>query len=799
MKLSDFISILRKHIVLILVTPILLASIVVFLTRNPAFKYSSATTLYTGFTSNSTVEMNQSSNYFTVNTAFDNLISIINSRETQQEVALRLLAQHFMLPGNDPHYLTDKSYNELMRITPAHIKALVKRGNNLRGQDRYNLSLVNTDSILLVNPYIPPSVDPTDYEQTVQNLKDYMLNNDTNFVYKLLNYDHPNYSIDAVSSVRVRRVENSDLLEMKYESNDPGISQQTLTIYTAICIKVYKRITENRSDAVIKYFEKQLDEATSNLKIAEDKLLIFNNQNNIIDYSEQSKAVAMAKENLDADFNNKKIKLAGVQAVIKRLEERLGTQQQNQLKNSDLIDKRNQLGELNYQITAAETIGSSDPGNIQKLSNLRKQAEKLKSEIKISVNELNSKGITTDGLPAATILKDWIDNVVEAESLKASIDVLSQRIKEQQKEYSVYAPAGSNIKRIEREISVSEQRYLDILHSLNLAKLKMQDNELATNIKTFDVPYFPLSPVPTKRKLMVVLAAMIGLMIVLSYIFLLEFFDNTLKNPSKASEIIKLPVIGVVPKIISKSKKVNLSILTNRLLDIAVQYIELYLNEKKVTNPSKTLLIFSTRTAEGKSVLVTNLARKLEEQGKKVLVLSYNHQTIRNSKVSSIDEFKKTSNTLNSEEPSNSGNNSLALKNNGFTDTDIDLNSSFLNMQTEGLRNFHLIVYNVNGNFYNVKNYQDIVLQNGITLSYVPDFVLIELPSIIDNPYPVGLLSNSDLSIIICRSTRAWSEADKGALERFTKFTDNKAYCVLNGVDTSVINSVLGDYSNKFN
>ncbi len=798
MKLSDFFKVLRKHLLLILVTPLLLASIVIILTRNPAFKFSSATTLFTGFSSNSTVEMNNSSNYFSVNNAFDNLISIMKSRETQQEVAIRLFAQHLMLPPNSTDYLNDKSYAELIKITPQNIKSMVvKSGAESNTSDRYNFSLANSDSTLLSSSYNPASIDPVAYEQTVRNLKDYMLKNDTNFVYKLLNYEHPHYSIDAISSLAVKRLESSDLLELKYETDDPGIAQQTLNIYSQVCIKIYKRITENRSDAVIKYFEKQLNEAKNNLKIAEDKLLVFNNSNNIINYAEQSKAVANAKENLDIEYNSKKIKLAGVQAVIKRLEERLGSQQQNQLKNSDLIDKRNQLGDLNYQITSIETLGASDQGNTQKLTNLKKQADKLKSEIKVSVGELYAKGNTTDGLPAATILKDWIDNVVESENLKASLDVLSQRIKDQQKEYSVYAPAGSNIKRIEREISVSEQRYLDILHSLNLAKLKMQDNQLASNIKTFDEPFFPLNPVPTKRKIMVALAAILGLMIVLSYIFILEFLDSTLKNPSKASAIIKLPVIGVFPKIFLKPRNIDFAFMTNRLLDIIVQYIELYTNEKRAVSPTKSLLFFSTSSAEGKSVTIVNVARKLEEQGKKVIVLSYDHDLLRKTKIPLTEELEQLSDkspkTISGKRESTSS----QSKNIGYSDSLIDYENPFLNEQSENYLNIQLFTYKVNSGFFNVKNYKDILAQNNIVISYIPDFVLIELPSIMFNPYPVGLLSDIDLSIMICRSNRVWSEADQGALNRFVKFTDDKAYIVLNGVDLDVIDSVLGDFSKK--
>ncbi|MEI6274805.1 MAG: hypothetical protein WCP08_02395 [Prolixibacteraceae bacterium] len=793
MKLSEIYRILRHHFFLILVAPILLALIVIILTRNPAFKFSSETTLYTGFTSTSTVDMSKSSNYFTVNTAFDNLISVITSRETQQEVSIRLLAQHLMLARNNPRFFTEKSYDEIHRITPAYVKKLVVKSNiQLNNSDRNNFSSLNSQITPGVS--IPASIDPFEFEQTVANLKTLMLSSDTNYVYKLLNYDHPHYSIEAISNIVVKRVENSDLLKIKYESDDPGISQQTLNIYSDVCIKNYKRIAENRSDAVIKYFDKQLEEAAKNLKVAEDKLLEFNNSNKIINYNEQSKAVAIAKENLTDEYNNKRTKLAGVEAVIRRLEEKLGSQKQVQLQNSNLIDQRSQLGELNYQISSAEVIGSSDPANALRLADLRRQADKLKNEIRASASLISTSGTTTDGLPIATILKDWIDNVVESENLKASIGVLEERMKEQQKEYSVYAPAGSNIKRIEREITVSEQRYLDILHSLNLAKLKMQDNELSSNIKIFDEPFFPLTPVPTKRKIMVALAAMMGLFIVLAYIFLIEFLDNTLKNPSKASAIIKQPVISVIPKILLKHGKVNLTVIFDRLLDITVEYIELFLNEKKSVNHTKTLLFFSTLRTEGKSVLVTNLAQKLGDHGKKVLVISYDHEL--------IDHHNQPP----TEDAGNTGDNSVAKRtakwkrsskheNLGYHGKHIDHKNPLLIEPADEFKKFELVRFVANGSFYSVTNYKDIVKLCGHTLSFTPDFVLIELPSIMYNSYPVTLLSNSDLAILVCRSNRAWTQSDQAAFDRFTRFTDKKAVVILNGVELSVVDSVLGDFS----
>ena len=115
MTIIGLLRLLRKHLVLLLLTPVLLAGLVIVFTKNPSFTYSSETTLYTGLASGSSVEMGKAISYFATNTDFDNLINEINSRETQQEVAIRLLAQHLMLSQPDPRYISAKAFDYLKK------------------------------------------------------------------------------------------------------------------------------------------------------------------------------------------------------------------------------------------------------------------------------------------------------------------------------------------------------------------------------------------------------------------------------------------------------------------------------------------------------------------------------------------------------------------------------------------------------------------------------------------------------------------------------------------------------------
>jgi len=433
MNIIVLLRLLRKHIVLLLLTPILLACLVMYFTKSPSFTYSSETTLFTGIASGSSVEMDKSLNYFATNTAFDNLINVINSRQTQQEVAIRLLAQHLLLSDSDPRYISSKSLDYIKKITPKYINSLIEKSkhqstssfnttksNDLSNSEQtegshnneyqehivknnetiYSISRqygVSIDQIKSVNGLNnnnihpgqtiriskhlnnisetsvkdtsavvtqidtttfsfsrlngssqisnsgPSSIDQSVFEQTVLNLTTLLNSSDTNFVYNLLNYNSPHYSLGDISEINVQRIANSDLVKLKFTSDDPGICQQTLFFFIEVCIKNYKNIKENNSDAVVKYFEFQVNQATQKLKTGEDKLLSFNKGNNIINYYEQSKAVALAKEALDVDYNNMRIKLAGTEAAIKRLEEKLEKQQKIQLQSGPILEKRNQL------------------------------------------------------------------------------------------------------------------------------------------------------------------------------------------------------------------------------------------------------------------------------------------------------------------------------------------------------------------------------------------------------------------------------------------------------------------------
>jgi uncharacterized protein involved in exopolysaccharide biosynthesis len=771
MKLLDFIKLIVKHKVVLLLIPILIGVLALLLTSNPNRKYYSQTILFTGLASGSSIDMDKSFNYFATNIAFDNLINIVNSRETQEEVAVRLLSLHLLLEGPNERYISVENYKQLKNEIPEDIyKYIVRTSKNYLATN----PLSNNKESNVQKPF-PATINKLDYEKTVSALTALMKSDNSNFVYSLLNYEHPIYSLEAISKVRSTRISKSDLVRISFEADDPGICQQTLAIFNEVCIKKYKDLKENGSDAVVQYFKNQLTKSQKNLSAIEDRLLKFNQDNSIINYYEQSKAVAIVKEEMEVEYNRKRADLAGSKASSKRLVQKLEIQELVQKKSDQILINKKRLGILKYEIVMLEAKSSGSKEDTKNLKELRKLITSLNEEIQSSVSKLYSHQNSVDGVPLKKVLPQWVNQVVETEDLKAKLVVMSKRNKEFQKKYAEYAPAGANLKRIEREIEVAEQEYLEILHGLNLAKLKYQDTQLSSNLKAVDLPYYPLKPMPSKRVMIIVAAAFMCFMMLLGFILVMEYFDNTLKNISIAKEKLKIPALGMMPKIFKSNRQLDFERIQNRLVEFILKNMQHFLKIHNPINAVKTIVLFSIREDEGKTVMATNIARKLKESGKSVVVLNH----VKN-------EYKKTA----------TGKYPLLYRFFGYQDPRSDYSQPLLSNIDSYLNADEYKAYAIDSSFFSAKSYLDLQVDTA-GISSKSEYVIIELPNILETNYPADLIESADLAILVCRSNRVWSKADENLLDNIKDLTSSKLQFIINGTELNEVETILGELPKK--
>ncbi len=699
---------------MLVVAPIVLASLVFYLTQDEPKVYNSKARLYTGIASGSSIELdNTKVDFRATNTAYDNLINLIKARTTMEIVGLKLFAQHMMLDSADTKIISKEKYTALMEFVPKDVKDLVVKGN---------------------------------IEETLSNFEQLKESNHTNFIYELLNLDHSDYSVEKiVGRIKVRRILSSDFVDIQFESEDPAICQSTLLILSEVFVKLNADIKVNQSDAVVKYFEGQLNASTQDLKIAEDDLLSFNKTHNIINYYEQTKHLASEKEHFELEYQKVVIKHTAAKAVLKVLEDKLATQELKRLSSQAIIDLRNDMANVNFDISM-KTLGIESDSvkqveNAKDLIVLTEKASVLKTKLESQVDQLYTTDYSEKSLGSTNILADWLANTIEFEGTNAQLKVMDQKRLEFIKLYQVFSPLGATMKRLERKIDIAEREYLSLLHSLGLAKLRQQNVELNSNIKLIEVPFFPINPNPSKRIILVIVAGLMGFVLVVFTVLILEFLDGNINTAPRAESKIGLLVSSIFPVINEENNKIDYHYLKNKAVNAISRNI--LLNQFKKTNENEPVvnMFFSTQEGEGKTFICKHLLSKLCELDYKTLHITYD-------------------------------------------DSNLEITST----------NYQKLVYPVSDHLFKISSIKDFDFKN-ISEDYSKfDFVILEIPGIIKNPFPVKLASAMDYTFLITRANRAWGDADKNALTLFNEATTGpEPTIILNGVKVQEMETVVGD------
>jgi len=206
------------------------------------------------------------------------------------------------------------------------------------------------------------------------------------------------------------------------------------------------------------------------------------------------------------------------------------------------------------------------------------------------------------------------------------------------------------------------------------------------------------------------------------------------------------------------------------------------------------ILFFSMLSDEGKSLLVGNIARKLKSQGKKVRVISFSGKELLEKQMAMAEEEVGTYIEHLNTPLLNGHKSSLPVKQRAhdFETDEPERSNLSLNIPENDQNSEELMIFQVDESYYSIKSYNEIFQRNATDKDNSADYILIELPPVLSFPYPTELVASADLAIMVCRSTRVWSEADQGALSTLMKLTHRTPLFLLNGVDLNVVKSSIG-------
>lgn len=572
----------------------IVTGLVIYFTQFLPYSYSVRGSIYTGVSTQTSLD-GTSTNYASIASSFDNLINIGKSQQTLQEVSLRLLANALTYgeEWNDNRYIQAKHYRQLIEMAPREVLALADR---------------------------------TDVNRTLEKLKAYRKEDRHNFVYRMLNSGVAFYSLSALDKIEIYRAGNSDILHIRYTSADPGMTQLTVAFVIEELRKAYEILRFKATNDVIAYFEEQVNKTKGILDKAEDNLMVYNISEQVINYGEETKALAGTRYEVDDRVEEAERTWNAAVALRKMLDERMDTRANIIRNNSALLNELNQVSNLNQQIMEQEIF---NPSGLSKESKERKALAQAEERISQISDSLNSFNFTKEGVGIEDMVNEWLAACVNEAKAKAELEVLKKRQEEIMQQYARMSPVGTQVNRKERAIGIAEDNYRIQLDGLAKANMRLKNIEMSTsNLQTVAPPPYPLSDNGRNRS-MYVMAAFVGsIFFIITFSLIIEVLDRTLRDPYRSQQLTGLPVIAAFNGY-SNLKYRGFLKSCNRT---AAAYSCRSLNKYLKSGETSIINLISINPKEGKSFLAKYFADYWRKEGLVVRIVDHDIDFIVNDK-----------------------------------------------------------------------------------------------------------------------------------------------------------------------
>ncbi len=595
--ISFFIKFLYRIRYWLIFIPLIITLIAIYQIKHSTRSYTAYSTIYTGLVTGVNIlsESGMTVTSTTQNSMMDNLLNIVTSDQTLKNVSLRLYARSMVY--GDPN--ADNIY----------IKASNYRGIYAHGAPIHHLIDKSSpnDSINEMNTY--------------KNLLAYEKNEPGNYVYGIYRFFLPYFNRKALKTINVERDGNSDMLELSYTTDDPGIAYQTLKILNEEFIKQYEVLRFGETNNVIAYFEKELARAARELKEAEDSLTRYSVENKVINYGEETKQIAVLNKEYELGYWDSYRTNKSADHLTQELEKRIQLNAEIFRNNSDFLSAIDQMSGLNQHLTLPTPY--SEKPQLSFKDSLTLRLQESRSQFDSIANRYGELKYSKEGISNDNVINEWLIQNLALEKSKSELEAMKKNKEDLDAKYVHYAPIGSTLTRKERAVSIAEQEYFSIMTALNNARLR-QKSLLMTSatLRVMNEPIYPDYPLDSNGKKIAAGIFLASLIFVIFFFLLIELLDRTLRDSNKVKTVTGGMTAGAFTRSFRGRYRRFNQIYTDMSAKALCNFASTYFKPEK----NNIVNIISNEPGEGKSFTLENMALQFQAMGMDVKKLSWHDQ-----------------------------------------------------------------------------------------------------------------------------------------------------------------------------
>lgn len=406
--------------------------------------------------------------------------------------------------------------------------------------------------------------------------------------------------------VTIEPVRKTQIVRIHGESENPRLAAQIANAIASAYIESYMEAKLSLTLSATNWMQGRLSELSEKLKVAEQNLQAYREQEQLIDMEGVLTVSSNELKALTESLVQVRHKLAVSENIYQQIRAgRLKKDDNRTLKAvlaHPLIQGLKQdESKLERQVLElSRRYGPKHP----KMISARSELESIRQNIELEVL-----------------------NIVEGVEREYEIDKANERSLERAVAEAKVKVQDINrkqfrLKALEREVRINKDLY-DAFFKRIQETSATSDLQTA-NARVVDQAFASEDPVKPRKKLIVAVAGLLGLLVSCGIAFLLEMLNNTVRTTKDIEEKLNLPVLGVLPKLTDKKLDGQIhSLFTNKEqhgFGEAIRTIRTSINLSAMDQEHKLFALTSTVPGEGKSSTASNMALALGQLGKTLLI-----------------------------------------------------------------------------------------------------------------------------------------------------------------------------------
>lgn len=378
-----------------------------------------------------------------------------------------------------------------------------------------------------------------------------------------------------------------------------------------VFLENYVKEQNREAENIYMHYTASTSKLSTKIRLLEKKAERFLEKNNIISIDSETSLKFQQLNDLELQLINNKMTLNKLNLKLKNIQKALKNMKDDTLQSYILSNSSNSnIRDLEAQYEALkQKFTDENP----KVKSVLDQISALKKRAKNRVNqppEPSQKTFGPNGVKI-TFEVERLKTEMEIKSLSKNLARLEATIAKLKRTLDMLVNLKTPYTEIQREISLKR----DLLNKLEgvVAEAKMLMSSQVCDFAVLERAVKAKFPEPTKKKLIVVAAVVLGFAGAVVIALLLEFIDFSIKSKLDIESVVGIKVIGNFPDKDTVDKFEFYS-----AFQIFVNNFSSYMQYDDKTS---MCLFASDQSESGKSFVIERLTMCLEQQNKKILYI----------------------------------------------------------------------------------------------------------------------------------------------------------------------------------